>query len=293
MRVDEKYVHEKIQQAGGLKQINKSIELIQEHLTKEHLTAKGEPFVAKNYRLSLWRPDHDELYNLVVSMFTTALTTDYLTYQEMVGIHKDKLPMSKTIDRAKTIAEVTAMLCLADLINIDSKQGEYHLITPCLVLKDIPVTDKHGTVHDRPQPVESNYDPEQGNMILGGKLNHHYGKICLDHINRMNRIPLVLNKEFLIKYPEEPKDESIVDTAEKQERWGIYTTQAKRKYAMALVKAEKLYINHKPDTRGRIYAVGYYINPQGNGYKKAMLQLANKEHLDNSIAFPKDTDQVS
>ena len=108
MRADDKYVHEKIQQAGGLKQINKSIELIQEHLTKEHLTAKGEPFVAKNYRLSLWRPDHDELYNLVVSMFTTALTTDYLTYQEIVGIHKDKLPMSKTIDRAKTIAEVTA-----------------------------------------------------------------------------------------------------------------------------------------------------------------------------------------
>ena len=62
---------------------------------------------------------------------------------------------------------------------------------------------------------------------------------------------------------------------------------------MALVKAEKLYINHKPDTRGRIYAVGYYINPQGTSFKKAMLQLANKEHLDNSIAFPKDTDQVS
>ena len=140
--------------------------------------------------------------------------------------------------------------------------------------------------------MESNYDPEQGNMILGGKLNHHDGKICLDHINRMNRIPLVLNKAFLIKYPEEPKDESIVNTVEKQERWGIYTTQAKKKYAMALVKAEKLYINHKPDTRGRVYAVGYYINPQGSGYKKAMLQLANKEHLNNSVAFPENTEQT-
>lgn len=288
MRVDEKYVHDKINQAGGLPQIDRAIELIQEHLTKTHLTAKGEPFVSKNYRLSLWRPDHKELYNLVVSIFTTALTTDYLTYQAIVGKHNHALPMDKTLDRVKTMAEVVAMMCHADLIDINSNRGEYHTITPCLVLKNIPVTDRHGTVYDRPQPVESNHDPEQGNMILGGKLNYHDGNICLDHINRMNKIPMALNKEFLLKYPEEPKDESAVDTYEKEELWRHYTNEGKKRYAHALTHAERLYLNHKPDTRGRIYAVGYYITSQGSSYKKAMLQFAKKEHLDTSIAFPKE-----
>ena len=288
MKADEKYVHMKINEAGGLSQINKSIELIQEHLTKEHLTAKGEPFVSKNYRLSLWKPDYKELYNLVVSIFTTALTTDYLTYQAVVGKHNHVLPMEKTIDRVKTMAEVVAMLCLADLIDINSTRGKYHTITPCLVLKNIPFTDKHGTVYDRPQPVESNHDLEQGNMILGGKLNYHNGNICLDHINRMNKIPMALNKEFLIKYPEEPKSDSVIDTPEKKALWQHYSKESKKRYAHALTSAEKLYLNHKPDTRGRVYAVGYYINPQGSGYQKAMLQFANKEHLDNSVAFPKN-----
>lgn len=287
MRDDEEYVHEKIKQAGGLPQIDKAIELIQKHLTKEHLTAKGEPFVTKNYRLSLWRPDYTELYNLVVSIFTTALTTNYLTYQAIVGKHNHVLPMEKTVDRVQTMAEIIAMVCHADLINIHSTPGEYHIIKPCLILKNIPFTDRHGTVYDRPQPVESNHDPEQGNMILGGKLNYHEGNICLDHINRMNRIQMSLNKEFLLKYPEEPKDESILEDKETRETWEYYIKESKKRYAHALVHSDKLYLNHKPDTRGRTYAVGYYITTQGSAYKKAMLQFANKEYLDETVAFPK------
>ncbi len=40
-----------------------------------------------------------------------------------------------------------------------------------------------------------------------------------------------------------------------------------------------LYLTHKYDRRGRCYASGYHINPQGTDYNKAVLQLAHKEKL--------------
>lgn len=287
MKEDVKFVHEMIQQVGGLAQIDRSIKLIQQHLNKEHVNGKGEPFISKNNRLAQWKPSHEELYRLVLEVFTTTLTHDYLTYQAIVGMHCNRIPIDNMLDQIKTMAEVIAMLCIADLIDIIRSPGEYHRIVPRLKLEGIPFVDKHGTVYHRPQPVKSNYDPEQGSMLLGGRLNHHEDKICLDYINKMNSIPMVLNKEFLLKYPEEPKKESTVDTPEKKELWDVYTNQCRKKYAHALVCSNKLYLNHKPDTRGRMYAVGYYISSQGSSYKKAALQFAKKEYLNDSIAFPK------
>lgn len=294
MRDNLKYVHDKLKQVGSLPQINKSIELIQEHLTKEHLTANGEPFVSKNNRLSQWKPTKEELYNLIVAVFTTALTSDYLTYQAAIGKHNNMIPIEDDMDRIKTMAEVVAMLCIADLIDIHSTPGEYHQIIPRLTLDNIPFVDRHGTVYDRPQRVESNWDPEQGNMILGGNLKYHDDCICLDYINKMNSIPMQLNRKFLCKYKEEHKTKYIketdteVDIQRKEELWGKYTCESKKRYAQALTFSNKLYLNHKPDTRGRYYAVGYYISSQGSSYKKAALQFANKEYLDDSVAFPKE-----
>lgn len=294
MRDDLKYVHGMIWQAGGLPQIDKSIQLIEEHLTKEHLTADGKIFTTKNERLSQWKPEGEDLYNLVIKVFTTALTSDYLTYQAAIGQHSNSIPMNNEIDRVKTMAEVIAMMCIADLIDIHSASGEYHQIIPRLTLENIPFTDRHGTVYSRPQPVVSNWDPEQGNMILGGGIKFHEDCICLDYINKMNSIPMILNKEFLCKYPEEHKesyikeDDDILDIQKKEELWGNYVCESKRRYAQALTFSNRLYLNHKPDTRGRYYAVGYYISSQNSSYKKASLQFANKEYLDDSIAIPKE-----
>ena len=287
MRDDVQFVNDAIKNAGGLDRLDNAVDSIMEHLTKVHLKANGEIFESKNARLAQWDPDKGTVYNIAVAMFTTAMTTEYLTYQAMVGIYNNRIPMEKTLDRVKTTAEIIAMLCLADLIDIHSTAGEYHRITPCLMLEGIPFVDRHGTVYDRPQPVESNWDPDQGSMLLGGRLNHHEEKICLDHINKMNSIPLALNKAFLFAYKEKPKSEKAVDTLEKQELWERYTHTCRHKYVHALVKADRLWLNHKYCTRGRTYAVGYYINSQGSSYKKASLELANKEYLNDEIAFPK------
>ena len=40
---------------------------------------------------------------------------------------------------------------------------------------------------------------------------------------------------------------------------------------------KSFWLTHKYDKRGRIYDVGYFINPQGNDYHKASIELAHKE----------------
>jgi len=239
-----------------------------------------------------WNPTSKDIYNLIVSVFTVTLTTEYLTYQALMGMLNNKLPHSDVIDRVKTLAEVVALIHKAGLIEIKGTQGEYFMITPCLLLEGIPFVDNHATVYDRPQPVESNWDVDQGSMLLGGKLNHYEDNICLDHINRMNSIPMALNKEFLLKYPEEPKGEFTdspttkdgkpgMTATEKLQLWEKYVSDGKKRYAHALVTVDRVYLNHKYCTRGRTYAVGYYISTQGSSYKKASIQLANKEYLND------------
>jgi len=294
MRDDVKYVHECIAEAGGLKQVKDSVDLVMEHLEKEHLTGKGEPFISKNHRLAKWKPSREQVYDLVVAMFTTALTSNYLTYQAMVGKHNGVMPHEETIDRVKTTAEVVACMCLADLIDINPTQGEYHTITPNFVIDGIPFVDHHNTVYNRPQRVTSNWDPEQGSMLLGGKLNHHEDRLALDHINKMNSIPMRLNRAFLLKYPEDREIKKYsnkrnlktpAEITEEKRLWGRYIQDARHKYAHALVTGDRLYLNYKFCTRGRTYAVGHYINTQGSSYKKASLELADKEYLDDILSM--------
>ncbi len=272
MRDDEAFVHAELAKAGGLPQINAAGKLIKEYL-------KGSYYPSKDARLAQWNPADRDIYDLIVSIFTVTLTNDYLTYQALMGALNNKLPHESTTDRVKTLAEIVACIAKADLIDIKGTRGEYFLISPTLILKGIPFVDNHGTVYDRPQPVEANWDTNQGSMLLGGRLNHHEDNVCLDHINRMNRIPLALNKEFLLKYKEDPKQEKAVDTYEKKMLWNQYTHNGRRRYADMLTRTNKAYLNHKYCTRGRTYAIGYYINSQGSSFKKACLQLANKEYL--------------
>lgn len=43
--------------------------------------------------------------------------------------------------------------------------------------------------------------------------------------------------------------------------------------------SDEVYLTHRYDRRGRVYASGYHVNTQGDDYRKAVLTLANKEVL--------------
>lgn len=272
LKISEQYVYGQIISAGGFVEITDCITRIEEYKI-------GHYYESKNIRLAQWKPDDNELCDLIISIFTAVLVHEKLTYQAIVGMLNHKIPMDDLIDRVKTIAEVVAIISKSGLIKINRRgSGKYIMITTDYTLnEEIPCVDKHGLTINRPQPVESNFDENQGSMILGSSLNFHKGNLCLDHINRMNKIPFKLNKEFFKLYEETPKH--TLDTIEKQQQWDTFVKDSSKKYLELIGSDNRCYLNHKYCTRGRTYAVGYHINTQGSSYKKAIIQLANKEYL--------------
>jgi hypothetical protein len=98
----------------------------------------------------------------------------------------------------------------------------------------------------------------------------------------MNRIPLSLNIELLMLQQEMPTFE--LDTPDKEKQWEHYKNNSIAKYLEVTRKHGNLvYMDHKYCTRGRTYDLGYYISTQGTSFKKAIVQLYNKELVKDTL----------
>lgn len=267
MKNEEEFV---LDSCEGMTEIREACELIEEYRA-------GTFYKAKNDLISEWEIDHENIFLMVISVFTAALTRDYLSMQALVGMlnHKIKLPTEE--DRVKITADIIGLISQTGLIDITSTIGEYHQIsTEYEFDEEIPVEEPHQTIRTKPKKVEGNWDEEfgSGSLLNGNKLNHHEGDIRLSHLNRMNRIPLKLNKFLIEDYEEVSKKE--LDTPEKEQAWNLFVKESTRRYN-ELEADDKFYSTHKVDFRGRTYTTQYYLDPQGSSYKKAIVQLAQTE----------------
>lgn len=131
----------------------------------------------------------------------------------------------------------------------------------------------------------SAYMLTMGSVIL--KNNHHNEDVCLDHLNRMNRIPLNINMDVVKKMKNSWKDldkrkegESDTDFKKRQKAFAKYDRTAKEVMEKVTELTDKVYITNKFDKRGRTYSQGYHVNPMGNAWNKASILLANKEIIE-------------
>ena len=273
LNISEQFVSDYIEEdIDGLPAIYESIAKIGEYLLVK------DYYKSKNTRINNWIKTEPNLYDLVISVFTTTLLHKSLTYQAICGMLNHKIKLPDVIDRVKTIAEILAVISKTGLINIKRNgSGENTTVTSGYELGvNIPVEDKHELSAYRPQRVIRNKDGIQGSMILGGSMNHHNDEICLDHINRVNAIPLSLNTKFLMEFEETPTFD--LDTQDKIDQWKKFKQDSMHKYLTVIKEyGNRLFENHKFDTRGRCYVVGYHVSTQGVSYKKAMVELFNKE----------------
>jgi DNA-directed RNA polymerase len=68
--------------------------------------------------------------------------------------------------------------------------------------------------------------------------------------------------------------------AEQKTQWEHQNLQTKL-IAIEMIKAgNQFWFTHRVDTRGRMYARGYQLNPQGNSWRKAMLILADPDYVE-------------
>lgn len=137
-------------------------------------------------------------------------------------------------------------------------------------------------------PKEARTNKDTGYFSIRGSLilrdNHHDDDICLDHINRVNKTPLAINTETcrmvqnqwrnLDRKKEGETDDEFkarVKAFEKFDRSSREILEA------VYMSGEPFYLTHKYDKRGRCYAQGYQVNPQGNAWQKAMVEFAEQE----------------
>lgn len=114
--------------------------------------------------------------------------------------------------------------------------------------------------------------------------NHHTDDVNLDHLNRVNSIPLAINSKVAMymsnkwKGIDQPKDGETRDEYKKRVKaFQKYDRTSRAVMAMLGEHTNKLYLTHAYDTRGRSYCVGYHLNYQGNSWNKAVVEFADKE----------------
>lgn len=140
-----------------------------------------------------------------------------------------------------------------------------------------------------PRTVKCNR--ETGMLMSGGSLilknNHHEDDICLDHINRSNRIKFSINWDVVTMVknqwrgldkakPGETRD----DFNRRKRAFEKYDRTAKDVMETVTEHENGFYILNKYDKRGRSYSCGYHINPQGADWNKACVEFFNKEVID-------------
>lgn len=195
-----------------------------------------------------------------------------------------RLAFSDRREAITTVAELMAVLCITDAFDISKEDKMASLMVESRIqLPESVIRFIENSEYLPPmvcQPLElthnfsSGYLTHNDSLILGTG-NHHDGDICLDVLNIMNSVALRIDTDFVSTVEEEPTFE-IKDQTQ-QELWDTFKRQSYAFYSLMVNQGNRMYLTHKVDKRGRIYASGYHITTQGTAFKKAMLELANEE----------------
>lgn len=141
-----------------------------------------------------------------------------------------------------------------------------------------------------PRIVKTNRDT--GYLTTGGSIilrkNHHEDDVVLDHINRVNAVKFTINYDTVHmvrnqwRNLDKPKvGESRIDFMKRVKAFEKYDKSSKEVIDLILKYGNEFYLTHKYDKRGRIYCQGYHITYQGSPWSKAIIELADKELVDN------------
>ncbi|AYA64305.1 hypothetical protein [Alteromonas sp. RKMC-009] len=248
---------------------------------------QGDYFPKKNYRLSqLAGLDFDDV---VLSILVhTCQITEPKPFTEVFGQVAGVLRMDDKVDGIKTAAEIMAVITefgFYDLIQ-EEEYGQWYLVNN-LQLEETTVNHINRTKYlppmvVSPNEVMSNYDnallTEKSSMILG-KGTYHDGDICLDSLNTFNQVPLCLNQRLLTQLSETPKNPEKMSHDTKRQ-WNTFVKESYGIYRELIQLGNRFWLTHKYDKRGRTYSQGYHVNTQGNKFRKAIIEFADKEVIE-------------
>jgi hypothetical protein len=225
--------------------------------------------------------------NIEPAMATEVLVQIYLHRQAdpatMVGI------LSPKFGEPQFVADKLYLLVLHDYVDYDEDQEKF--------MVKFDISDDVKAMVDlyqyplpmviKPYKVESNFDSGyktiNTSVVLNGSNYFNDKDMCLDHLNRANSVALALNFDA-VKSAEGKFQKPVRAIGEDFDDFQKRVRQANTFYGTSLEAmahlddlTDTIYLTHKYDRRGRVYASGYHINTQGDDYRKAVIELAHKE----------------
>lgn len=130
--------------------------------------------------------------------------------------------------------------------------------------------------------MQTGYLTIRGSIIL--RNNHHEDDVCLDHLNRVNQIPLTFNADTVAFVANRWKNldklkegESYEDFNKRKKAFAKYDRTSRDVIAALMGQGNRFWLTHKYDKRGRVYCQGYHATYQGNDWNKAVIEFADEE----------------
>ena len=256
-------------------------------------------YESKNQRLQQLQPL--DFRELVLDVFTgIAYVQQPEMFTTVSGQLAARLGFDDKRDAIITVAEIVTVLCDTDAFDL-IKLGKYAslMIQSRMPLSEQLITYIVESVYLPPMVClpetltnnrQSAYLTHNESVILKS-YNHHDDDICLDVLNIQNAVALSLDEQFIRTFEEpEPDDLREIEDAhlytelqiaqlvrEKEAAWDFFKIQSLKIAALMVGQGNRFWLTHRVDKRGRIYASGYHITTQGSKYKKAAVELADRE----------------
>ena len=197
--------------------------------------------------------------------------------------------LRKHFNDGQQTADAIHKAAVADLVDYNSQLRVFITIgtVPQEVQNDIDKYQFPLPMVVEPMKVTCNSETgymvhRHGSVIL--KDNHHDDDVCLDHLNRVNKIKLCINERvaFLVRNEwrnlDKPKaDESLQDYRRRVKAFEKFDRSSKEVIDLIISEGNEFYLTHAYDKRGRVYPRGYQINYAGNPWNKSCVEFANKE----------------
>lgn len=242
---------------------------------------------------SLLNQDIPELmYKLLTPIVHKGTVTLQQGIGSILGSFSDVSTVSRQLKAANLLLEYTPF------IEVDiTRGGEYGYLVSQIDLDDEEraVLNQQSVVLPSLVPLRKirnngtiGYRTFKKSVVMGGK--HHDHDVCLNHINKRNRVGFKLDKDIAGRVlvgelgafdatPKFNKKTSKLETAseveDRKQAWlSLHADLADK---LKAIGSNKFYFAHRRDNRGRTYVEAYHLNYQGNDCLKAMVSLAHEE----------------
>jgi hypothetical protein len=206
-----------------------------------------------------------------------------MTPASMIGILLKHNP-----DDGQWVADSLHVLIVTQLIKYDPSRNQLIVVhdIPAALQRELDCFQYPLPMVCEPNELKTNRDTgyilSRGSIIL--RDNHHEGDVCLDHLNRMNRIPLRINTHTAgmianrWRNLDKPKeDEDLRDFHKRKKAFEKFDSTVRHVMKLLYQAGNRFYLTHKVDKRGRTYCQGYHVNYQGAPWNKAVVELADPE----------------